>query len=144
VDGNDIEPVKEVFPKASLADSGFEFDVRGSDDAYVNADGFRAADPFEFLLLEDAEEFSLSVQGKITDFVQEDGSAMGLFETPQTIRISTCKRTFGVTEQFTFDQVRRQRSTVDSNERQSGPIAGCVNGTGHHLFARAGFTADQN
>ena len=54
------------------------------------------------------------------------------------------ERALGVTEQLAFQQLLRQRATVDGDEGTRGARAGVVDGLGHQLLARTGRAGDQH
>ena len=62
MDREHIQAVVEVVPEALLFHQPEEVAVRSGDDAHVHLDGFRAADPLEFLLLQHPEELRLQLQ----------------------------------------------------------------------------------
>ena len=80
LDGENIQAVIEVAAKSALGDAFREIGVGGGDYADVYALRAVAAEPFEFLLLQHAKKFRLKFEGKVADFVEEEGAAVGEFE----------------------------------------------------------------
>src|SRR5271163_2284561 len=76
LDGENIQAVKKITAERTGADGGLQGAVGGCDHANVSVDAASAADTLELVLLQNAEEGNLSLGGKITDFVEEDGAAM--------------------------------------------------------------------
>ncbi len=68
-DLNNIQAIKEIFPKSPVAHHFFERLIRRRDDADINRHGFRASYRMHFPLLQDAQEFHLQMQGQIADFI---------------------------------------------------------------------------
>src|SRR5580658_3876178 len=81
LDGENVQAVIEIAAKRSGADGGLQGAVGGGDDANVNVDATSAADTLELVLLQNAQESYLSLGGKISDFVKEDGAAVRQFKS---------------------------------------------------------------
>lgn len=54
LNGEDVEAIKEVFAEGALGNGCFQVVIGCGNDAYVNANGFCAAEAFEFTFLKDA------------------------------------------------------------------------------------------
>src|SRR5690606_8429802 len=80
VDGNDIQPVEKVQAETAFVDGRLQIDVGGRDDAEIHLYGFVAAHSFDSPLLDDPQQFRLEFDGQITDLVQEQGSAIRVFD----------------------------------------------------------------
>src|SRR5438045_2172920 len=81
VNGYDVEPVKKIGSELSFGDQGFIMTVRGRQQTHVHADRAAAAERFEFLLLDGAQEFRLGFKREFTDFVQEQSSSVCQLES---------------------------------------------------------------
>ena len=69
------------------------------------------------LLLKHAEEFYLNVRRDFADLVQENRSTIGGFEPTSASLNRPGKGTFFVTEEFSSNQRRWNRRTINSDER---------------------------
>ena len=76
-DGDDAEAVVEVLAEAPRRDGLLEIPVRRRDDAHVDVEVARPADPPEGLLLEEAQELGLERRRHLADLVEEDRAAVG-------------------------------------------------------------------
>src|SRR3989442_1983470 len=76
----DVETIEEVDPEAASPDAFLKVPVGGRDDPHVDRDGLAAAHRLELLLLKDAQQLDLGLQGRFPDLVQEDGGAVGQVE----------------------------------------------------------------
>lgn len=65
-------------------DFGMQILVHCRDDSHVHLERFVATDALERALLQKTQEFDLSAKRNLTHFVQEKGSAIGLFESTFT------------------------------------------------------------
>lgn len=101
---DDVEAVVEVLAESVLSDEGGEVAVGGGDDADIDADGSGASDEFEGFLLEDAEELDLDVGGDVADFVEEEGSAVGLLEASDAVAVGAGEGALDVSEEFAFEE----------------------------------------
>src|SRR6185312_15465164 len=79
-DRDDLEAEIEVVSKAALGDQLFQAAVGGRDEADVDADRFVIADSGDLVLFEDAEELDLRGERHVTDLVEEERAAVGVFE----------------------------------------------------------------
>jgi len=87
----------------------------------------------------------LHVERHVADLVEEQGSAVGLFESSDPLAISAGERSFLVAEQFAFEQVFVECGTVDRDELPRPLLDGCLmNRPRHLLFARARLARDQH
>ena len=144
VDGDDIKPVEEVFAEAAGGDFVLEIDVGGGDDADIDANGAGIADAFEFVFLEDAEEFDLELVADAVDFVEEDGATVSGFEAAGAIFDGAGEGAFGVSEEFAFEEAFGEGAAVDADEGSGGAGAEFVEGAGDEFFAGAGFACEQD
>ena len=76
-DGEDIEPVIEVFPEFSFLYERFQVPVRSGNDSHINFRGCVAAHTFKGLLLEHPEQFSLNGKGKVSYLVEKNRPFIG-------------------------------------------------------------------
>lgn len=144
VDGDDVEAVVEVFAEVTFADFVFEVEVGGGDDAGVDLLGAVVADAFELAFLEDSEESDLKLWVEGSDFVEEDGSALGGLETACFIADSACEGAFDVAEKFGFEELGGECSAVDADEGFVSSWGVVVDGFGDEFLAAAGFAKDED
>src|SRR5208337_1637703 len=82
VNGQDFEPVVEVFAEFPLGNGLVEVPVCGYNNSGVGFFLRSPADSMVFLVLQKAQEFALHGKGKICDLVEEDGSLSSHFKQP--------------------------------------------------------------
>ena len=104
VDLHDVEPVVEVFAELAFLGQPEQIAVGGGDDADVDLDGLRAADPLEPALLEHAQQLGLHGQGDLADLVEEDRAAVGHLEAALALADRAGESAFLVAEQLAFQQ----------------------------------------
>ncbi len=138
------QAVVEVLPEGSLGDGRFQIPVGGRDHPDIQFDNVFSSQGFDFIILEDAQQFGLKMQGHFTDFIQEDGTAVGQFKSAPAVAQRTGKCTLLVAEQFALEQVLWHGRHVDRNEGAHRPRALGVNGPGQVLLADTGFTGQQD
>jgi hypothetical protein len=71
-------------------------------DAHVHAQGAGGADALEFAGFQHAQQLGLLAQRDISDFIEENGAAVGEFEASDAVGAGVSKRAFYVAEEFTF------------------------------------------
>src|SRR4030095_5658510 len=137
VDRKDVQAVQQIGAKLSVADSVIEVPIRGRDDADTHADRLAAPNWFELLLLKDAQQLHLCVEGKLPDFVQKDGAAIGKLESADSFLDRTGERSSDVPEELALNQSRCDRPTVDFHQRPIASPATAMNRPGEQFLARA-------
>ena len=114
------------------------------DHAHINADLTGSTHRQNATLLQDTQKLDLHVHGQVTDLIQKQGATMSQLKTPQAISNSACEGPLPVTKQLTFDQLTRNRATIDGHKGTAGPWTLSMQGLRHQLFARTAFTCDQS
>ena len=143
-DGKHVEPVVQVATETTLTDFLGQVAIGRRNDADVDVDGARAAEPFDLALLQHAEQLGLELERQLPDLVEEDRSAVGELETANLRRMRARKRAALAPEELALHQVRRQRRTVDDDERAIATRAALMNGSREQLLARAGFAGQEH
>jgi len=118
--------------------------VGGGNDAHIDPRRRRGAEPFEFPLLEHAQELDLQVEGQLADLVQEDRAAMGELEATDFAGEGAGEGPLLVTEELTLDQCGRDGRAVDLDQRPLLPCTAVVNGPCDQFFARPRFAQDED
>src|SRR5580698_9869230 len=78
---HDVEPIVEVFPKSALPDPLLQIHVAGRNHSDVDLDGVGTTQALNLAFLENTQKLRLQVYRHIADFVEENGTFMGLFES---------------------------------------------------------------
>src|SRR5277367_5899487 len=128
----------------AVGDGLFRVFVGGGDDADVDGSFHLAAEATDFVVFEHAKKFGLGGRGHFADFVEEQGAAIGQFETADAAFGGAGERAFFVAEDFAFHQRFGDRGTIDGDERMVHARREHVNRTRDHFFPGAGFTGDQH
>src|SRR5215831_765702 len=71
-----------------------------------------AAETFELLLLQNAEQFRLQRERQVPDLVEEEGSVIRHFEAASFLSDSSGKCTFLVPEQFALQKIKWNRGAI--------------------------------
>src|SRR5258708_8790313 len=75
-----IEAEEQVLAETSGGGFGGDVDIRGGDDADVDAAGAGGADALELAGFENAQELGLEFQGHVGDFVEKERAIVGELE----------------------------------------------------------------
>jgi hypothetical protein len=140
----DLQAVVEIATERAALDHGLEIGVGGRDDAHVDPDVLIAADAHELPLLEHPEQLHLGCEVGLADLVQKQRTAVGCLELPSSPRMRARERALLVAEQLRFDQIRRDRSAVDAEERKIAARRVEVDGPRDQLLAHAALTEDEH
>lgn len=76
---DDVDAIIEILPEMSLVDLFQEVAIGGADKTDINLARSSAADPHDFPLLNDPEQFHLHIGTHLGDLIQKQGAAMGHF-----------------------------------------------------------------
>src|SRR2546422_8406217 len=115
-----VEAVIEIAAKLFVGDQLGEIPVCGGHQANIHADGPRAPQPLEFLLLQNTNELGLQLKRDITDLVKEQRALVGQLQPADHLGDSAGERASVMAEQLAFEQPCRDRRTVNLDE---GPLA---------------------
>src|SRR5690349_9630534 len=85
VKGNYVETIEQVFAEITGRNLVFKVFVGGGDETNVDGNRLIGADRREPLLIECTQDFGLSFQAHVADFVQEQRSSVRLFKDPDLL-----------------------------------------------------------
>ena len=72
--------------------------------------------PFEFLFLDNSEEFGLEGEGDFCNFIEKECSSIGSFKAPKTLGMCSCVGSFLMAEEFRFDERLGKGGTINFDE----------------------------
>ena len=137
IDRNDVQPVVEILAKSPFVDFVEQIAIGCGHDPAVDLNRPGVADPFELVLLQNAEQFDLKLGADRVDLVEENRPAVCCLEAAGAVLIRTRECAFDVSEQFAFQQAFGQRAAVDANEGAGPARTEQVDGSGDEFLARA-------
>src|SRR5450631_1424671 len=143
-DGENVEPVEQVFPESAVLDLFLQVPVGGRDDPYVGLNGAGTAQPLKLAVLDDPEQFGLQLQRHLADFVEEYGAAVGQLEAPDLPGIRPGEGTLFPPEELAFHQGRRQSRAVDRYQWPVSAGTAAVDGACDDSLAGAGLAQEMN
>src|SRR5437016_1943736 len=103
-----------------------------------------AADPFDFPLLQDAQQRDLRCGGQVGDFIEQDGAAVRRLEATETPLQRAREGAFLVTEELGRNEGLWYGRAVHADERLRRPSRPLVNGARDELLAGTGFAEDED
>ena len=106
VHADHVQPIKEIFPKFSLAGHFLEVPVGCANQAGIHLDGLRASQTLNGLGFEKTKQFDLCGCIDFSDFIEEKSSANGTLEAANPPFGRSCKRTLFMPEQFALKEGR--------------------------------------
>src|SRR5271156_318953 len=142
--GDDVEAGVEVLAKVMRADFGFEVAIRRRDDSRIEVNRALAADALEVLLLQEAQKLGLEGRRQIGNLVEENGAAVGRFEPARLVLHRPGESAAHVAEELALEQLFRQRSAIDDDERLVLTPAPSMDLARDHVLAGAAFSREQN
>ena len=143
-DREHVQPVEQVLAKRAGRHQLLERPMRGRDQAHVDADAVRAAEPLDFPFLQRPQELDLGRHVHVADLVQEQRAALGQLEATLLERVGARERPLLVAEQLGFDQAAGQRRAAHLDERllRAGRVV--VDRVRDHLLAGARLAPDEH
>ncbi|MGB7296048.1 MAG: hypothetical protein WBC70_10705 [Candidatus Aminicenantales bacterium] len=144
IDRNDVEAEEEIVTELPFADLFFQVLVGGGDNPDVDLADLARPNPLDLPFFEDPQHLRLGFEAHVSDFVQEDGPAVGQLELAHLALGGPGERALFVAEKLAFDQFLRDGRAVDLDKRFFGSHAVAVNGPGDELLPGAAFPVDEN
>ena len=131
-----VQSIEEIGAKGALLNHLLEILVGRGDHSHVNRGrAATATQSLNLMLLERSEQFGLHFQRQVADLVQEQRATVCGLKSSDSLRDRACECSTFVTEQFAFEQARRNRGAIDRNESLLPPRAGVMNRPRNHFFA---------
>jgi hypothetical protein len=125
-DRKDIQPVVKISAELLLLNHAPQILIGGCDHPYVNLK-CSAAQTLDLLLLKNAQKFRLQLDGKISDLIQKQRSAVCRLKATHGLRHRARECASLMAEEFAFQQCGWNRSAVERNEAVLAARAGLMN-----------------
>ena len=116
-EGDDIEPIEQIFAKAAGADFALQVLVGRRDHADIDPDAGGRADRLKALFLDGAQHFGLGLERHVADFVEKQRAAVGQFKFAFLGLAGAGEGSLRVAEQFALDQLFGNGGAVDLDKR---------------------------
>jgi hypothetical protein len=120
LDGENRETVVKVGTKLATGHHGAQIAVGRRDDANVDGDRPRAADPIELAFLQHAEKLGLQGQRHFGDLVEQQGAVVGLLDAADAPIGGPGEGALLVPEQLALEQLTRKCGAIDRDPRARG------------------------
>ena len=137
---DNVQTVVKVFAETYFENFFFEVAVGGSNDAHVNVARLVGANGADFVILDNAQKFDLSVQRHVADFVEEYGAAVCIFEKTDAFVLRSGEGSAGVPEKLTFEKCLWNSATVDGDKF----VVNASDGACNQVFTDTGFTLNEH
>ena len=144
VDADHVETIKQILSELAVLHHLAQIAIGRSDQAHVGATGDRVADALVFAILDEAQQLWLQRQRHIADLVEKQRAAFGLIHAAQLVFDRAGEGAFLVPEQFAFQQLGRQRRTVDRNELFLRTRTAMMDQACRHAFAGTALAEEQH
>ena len=102
IQGQNIQPVIQVFPKPARFNFRLQISVCGRYNANINRHRLKPANRVNRALLQNTQKLNLHVERQITNFIQEDGAAVRQLKTANSIGHGPRESAFAVAKKFAF------------------------------------------
>ena len=112
-----VEPVIQILSEPPGLHLGRQILVGGTEQPHVRRHLADRPHGSDRALLHRAQQLRLHRQGQIANLVQKQGAAIGRLEESFAVLVGAGERTAPIAEELGLEQVFRNRSAVDRNER---------------------------
>lgn len=134
----------QVASEQALVDQADEIDVGTEDESDVESDSFAGLRMDEALLANQRGNLLLHWESDELNLFEQQGSAVGKFESAGMANRLTQGSWFALTEQVLFECFSRQDAAIDFDEWSVSSAARIVDGLGDEIRSRAWFTLNQD
>ena len=141
---DDVQAVKQILAECTFLDTLFQILVRGGDHPHIGFDGAVTTYAVKTAVRQDPQQAGLQIELHVTDFIQEQGTTIGLLETPTAHGLCACESTTLVAKEFAFQQIFGNSCGVDGHKRAIGTLRMFVQSSGNQLFARTRLAGDHH
>ena len=142
--GDDLQPVVEIFPERALRDRLLQVAVRRREQPEVHVDVAAAADPHDLPLLKHAQQLHLEFRNQLADLVQEQGPAGGELQLADLAPDGSGEGPLLVAEQLALQDLVRDRAAIQGQEALLPAGAGVVQGLGDEFLPGAALAQDEH
>ena len=115
-----LEPIEQILTETTRLDPLSEVAVGRRNEAKIDLDLSRPADPHDVTLLEHPQEFDLQIGGKLRNLVEEQGPARGAFDQTDTALVRTRECALFVSKKLGLENLSGNSAAVDGHERPAG------------------------
>ena len=142
--GHDVDAVVQVFPERAFLHAAFQVHVGGGHQPELHLDRLVAADALDLAFLNGAQQLRLQVELQIADLVEEERAAVGQLELADLLAHGAGEGALLVAEERALDQLARNGSDVDGDERPVGLLGMAVDHARHQFLAGAALAEDEH
>ena len=101
---HDVQTIVKIFAELTLRNQSFEILIGRRDDAYIEANARLAADAADRAALQRSQQARLRMIRHVANFIEEQRSALCLFEPTNSLPDRAGERAFFVTEKLGLDE----------------------------------------
>ena len=91
---DDIDAVKQILAESLFLDHRAKVCIGGTDHTYIRPACLTVAQHFVGLVLQHTQQLHLAGQRQFANLVEEDGAALGQFETAYAVGLGISKRPY--------------------------------------------------
>ena len=139
-----VQAVEQVFTETTFLDALLQILVGGGNHAHIGFDSAVPTHAVEVPVRQHPQQARLQVKRHVTNFVEEQRTAVGLLEAAPARSLRASEGPAFVTEEFALQQILRDRCGVDGHKGAIGTRRMFVQCARHQLFARTRFAGDEH
>src|SRR5262245_55790279 len=116
-DRKHTKTIKQIEPEAAVGNFPLQIAVGGRDHPDVDTPRDIVAHPLELAFLQHAQQLHLEIERNLSDLVEKQRTAVGELKAADAVADGAGERSTHVTEELALEQLARNRSTVDLDQR---------------------------
>ena len=140
----DVEPMVEVLAKAPLPDGALQVDMGRGKHSDIHLALTLGAQAQEAVILEEAQQVDLKLEGEVADLVEEQGAPRGRLDDADLAPVGAGEGSLLVAEELRLDQPGGQCAAVDRVEGPRLPRRALVDQPCRQLLSRSGLPRDEH
>src|SRR6266700_5195209 len=137
MDGHNLQPIEQIIAKRSTCYRRLQVNVRGRDNAQVNVDLPRAANPAKAARLQKTQQFRLQHQWHRTDLIKKECATIRAQQVAFTRYFRVGEGSSLYSEKFGLQKCIGDSGTVDIYKLVSGTTTQLMDCTRYNIFSRA-------
>src|SRR5882724_10783531 len=111
-----IQAIEKITAEFAFGDQAAQVRVGGGDHAGIHVNGAGSAEAFEFMLLQNTQQFGLQFQRNVANFIEKNGAFIGEFEAANFLGNGSGEGAAFVAEKFAFQQAAGNGGAIDFDE----------------------------
>ena len=143
VDLDNLQTVVEILSELSFSNQHRKILVGCAENPNIHRNGLSSSQPLDQPVFQNPQNIGLGFGRHVSNLIQKESPVPCLLEFADPLAGRPRKSPFLVAEEFTFNQVGRDGSAVDTHQGTFFPSTASMDFAGHQLFPAAAFSRQE-